>query len=335
MDHLRARGWCDQRCTADGRRRMARLALYHVQRFCGAERQALYFVAPADHDGAQQFHSARVGCVQKQHRRERAGIEFALALTAQEIAHRDRHVAEIDVHRARIHAFMADRAVIGDVAEFVEMPQRHAAPRLFLVEKRFDQQTGRENLVARVVEQVGARHVRRTHRLAFAAAQAVLDRGGDFSRCGLFQDQALGTDQTEARCVGVLQRRAGQQLALVEAALWIDLFLVGTEALDFFGIEKIELGDANAVLARNDAIERLRQTHDTRDRLCGGLQHLVVVGVDRYVGVHVAVAGVHVQRDEYPPAQHFVMDRVAALENFSERPATENIGECGTDFVLP
>ena len=39
-----------------------------------------------------------------------------------------------------------------------------------------------------------------------------------------------------------------------------------------------------------------RQRHDARHRLVRGLQHLVVVAVDRDVGVHVAVAGVHVQR---------------------------------------
>ena len=43
------------------------------------------------------------------------------------------------------------------------------------------------------------------------------------------------------------------------------------------------------------------------------LQHLVVVGVDRDVGVHVAVAGVHVQRDEHAAAQHVLVNRVALL----------------------
>ncbi len=60
--------------------------------------------------------------------------------------------------------------------------RRDAAPRLLLVQERLDQQRGGEDLVARRVEQVGARHVRRAHRLALAAAQAVLDRFGDARR---------------------------------------------------------------------------------------------------------------------------------------------------------
>ena len=47
-----------------------------------------------------------------------------------------------------------------------------------------------------------------------------------------------------------------------------------------------------------------RQLHDARHRRVRGLQHLVVVAVDRDVGVHVAVAGVHVQRDPDAAAQH-------------------------------
>ena len=39
------------------------------------------------------------------------------------------------------------------------------------------------------------------------------------------------------------------------------------------------------------------------------LQHVVVVGVDRDVGVHVAVAGVHVQRHEHAALQHLRVDR--------------------------
>jgi hypothetical protein len=58
-----------------------------------------------------------------------------------------------------------------------------------------------------------------------------------------------------------------------------------------------------------------RQRHDAVDRRVGGLQHLVVVGVDRDVGVHVAVAGVHVQRDEDAAAQHLLVDRLDALEH--------------------
>jgi hypothetical protein len=80
--------------------------------------------------------------------------------------------------------------VVGDVVEFVEMAQRNAAPGLLLVEEGLDQQRGGEDLVARRVEQVGARHVRRADRLALAAAQAVLDRSAmaPISDCSMISD---------------------------------------------------------------------------------------------------------------------------------------------------
>ena len=46
---------------------------------------------------------------------------------------------------------------------------------------------------------------------------------------------------------------------------------------------------------RDDAAQASRQLHDARDGLVRRLQHRVVVAVDGDVGVHVAVAGVHVQ----------------------------------------
>jgi hypothetical protein len=47
--------------------------------------------------------------------------------------------------------------------------------------------------------------------------------------------------------------------------------------------------------------------HDALDGPVGGLQHLVIVGIDRDVGMHVAVAGVHVQGDENAAAQDFLV----------------------------
>ena len=58
---------------------------------------------------------------------------------------------------------------------------------------------------------------------------------------------------------------------------------------------------------------------------CASPQHRVIVGIHRDVGVHVAVAGVHVQRHEYAPAKHFAMHVDAALEHRRERDARENL----------
>ena len=138
--------------------------------------EALRLVAPVDHQLARQPDRLRVVGVQEEHRSRVAGIEALLAHASQQVAHRHRDVAEVDVDRAGRFALVADGAVIGDVAELVPVLDRDAAARLLLVQERLDQQRGREDLVARRIEQVGARHVRRADRLALAAAQAVLDR---------------------------------------------------------------------------------------------------------------------------------------------------------------
>ena len=185
-----------------------------------------------DHHLAHQLDGGRVGGVEEQHRRRGDRAEFLLALLAQEIAHGDRHIAEIDVHRAGVQALVAYRAMIGDIAEFVEMPDRDAAPRLFFVQECLDQQRSAEYLVARRIKQVGARHMRAAHRFALAAAQAVLDRIGDLAQFALLQDQAFQFHQVEAGRVGALQVAAAEQLAFVEAAFRVDLVLVGGERGD-------------------------------------------------------------------------------------------------------
>ena len=114
-----------------------------------AIREPLRPVAPVDHHLARQLDGPRIGRVQEQHGRRGARIEALLAHAAQQVAHGHRDVAEVDVDRAGRQAFVADGAMIGDVRQFVPMLDRHAAPRLLLVEERLDQQRGREDLVAR------------------------------------------------------------------------------------------------------------------------------------------------------------------------------------------
>ena len=181
--------------AAERRRRALRLRRDEPEALRDAVRQPLRAVAPVDHQLLRQLDRRRIGGVEEEHRRRGAGIELLLARRAQQVAHRDRHVAEVDVDRARVHALVADRAVVGDVGELVEMAQRNAAARLLLVQERLDQQRRGEDLVARAIEQVGARHVRRAHRLALAAAQAVLDRVGDAADLALLEDQALRAEQ--------------------------------------------------------------------------------------------------------------------------------------------
>ena len=127
---------------------------------------------------------------------------------------------------------MADGAVVGHILKFFPVLDRNAASGLFFVKKSLNQQRGRQDLVARAVKQVGARHVGGAHRFALAAAQAVLDAVGNITNVRLLHDQRLMAHQPEAGCVGIgqISREGGvaQQLALVEAALGVhSVFVVG------------------------------------------------------------------------------------------------------------
>ena len=168
---------------------------------------------------------SRAGRVEEEHRRLARRPEALLAHLAQQVAHVHRDVAEVDVDRARRQALVADGAVVGDVLELLPVADRDAAPRLLLVQERLDQQRRREDLVARAVEQVGARHVRRARRLALAAAQAVLDRVRDLADVALLHDQRLVAHQAEARRVGVgqvgLQHRAARTTASRSSLPWL------------------------------------------------------------------------------------------------------------------
>ena len=106
---------------------------------------------------------------------------------------------------------------------------------------------------------------------------------------------------------GELMRRywhpiaASQEFACVETLSGINRLLVGPKLLHLAGVEKLQLGDAYAVLARDDAAKRARKIHDPCDRSRCTLQHHVVVGIHRDVGMHVAIPGVHMQSNEDAP----------------------------------
>ena len=157
------------------------------------------------------------------------------------------------------------------------MLHRYAAAGLFFVQKRFGEQADAEDFVARAVQQVGARHVGAAHRFAFAAAQAVFHRFGDGAEVGLFHNQRFHAQQLKRRRVGIAQIRAFHQFVAVEAALRIDFGFVVPEGLHFFVGKEFELGDADAVLAGNHAVELAGDAHDAFDCFVGGLQHFVII----------------------------------------------------------
>ena len=216
-----------QRRLAGRRRRPRRLRARERAQHAIAE--PLRLEAPFEHHLARELDRLGIGRVEEDHRCGGAGVEALLAHASQQVAHRHRHVAEVDVDRTRLLALVADGAVIRDVGELVEVADGDAAARLLLVQERLDQQRGRENLVARRVEQVGARHVRRADRLALATAQAVLDGVRDRVDVGVLHDQRLVPEQIEAGRVGVAQVAVGQELAAIETTLRIDALLVIAE----------------------------------------------------------------------------------------------------------
>ena len=221
--------------------------------------EALRLVAPVEHQRLGDLDGRGVGRVQVEHRGRGARVEALLAQLGEEAAHRDRHVAEVDVHRARRLALVADGAVVRHVAELVEVPKAHAAARLLLVEEGLGEERQAQDLVARAVEQVRARHVRRAHGLALAAAQAVLHRVGDRPDVAPLEDDGFVPDEREGRRVGVREVGAREQLAAVEAPFRIHRRFPSREGLDLAGLHELELGDADAVLARDDAAQALRQ----------------------------------------------------------------------------
>ena len=145
--------------------------------------------------------------------------------------------------------------MISHVAEFVPMANGHATAGLLFVQERLDEQRGGQNLVARTVLQVGARHVGGTYRLALAAAQAVFDGVGNGTDVGLLQDQRLGPHEAEARRIGMAQVATFKQLAFIEATLRVDALFIVAKRLDFLGLEELELGDADAVFAGNHTVQ--------------------------------------------------------------------------------
>ena len=177
------------------------------------------------------------------------------------------------------------------------------------------------------------------HRLAFAAAQAILDAVGNRADVALLHDQRFMAHQAKRRRVGIAQVGAESwqvlQLALVEATFRIDPFLVASKSADLFIGQKFQLGDADAVLARDHAIERTRQQHDAGDCRMRILQHLVMVRVHRNVGMHVAVTGMHVQRHKNATTQHALVDRRALFQDQAERAAGKNLSQHGAHFGLP
>ena len=215
--------------------------------------------------------------------------------------------------------------MIGHVVQLVEVAHRYPAARLLLVEKGLQNEAGGKDLVARRIEQIGPRHVGVADGLALAAAQAVADGVVERAQLALFQDQGLLLHQAQGGGVGIVQTRARQQLAAVEHAARIHALLVFGEGLQGAGGQVLDLGQPDAVFPGDHAPQGDGQVHDAIDDAFRLLEHLIVVGVDGDVGVHVAIAGVHVQGHEQAAGTDATVDLVDARVHGREFQSAEDL----------
>ena len=77
------------------------------------------------------------------------------------------------------------------------------------------------------------------------------------------------------------------------------------------------------MFTRDDAVQRTGECHDAFHSTMSRLQHVVVVAIDRDIGVHIAVARVHVQRHPHPTLEYALMDRGALRTDGGKRAAGE------------
>ena len=140
----------------------------------------------------------------------------------------------------------------------------------------------------------------------------------------LLHNQAFKAEQLERRRIGMAQIRTAHEFVAVEAALRVDFGFVVPKRLHFFIGQKLQFGDADAVFTRNHAVQAAGNPHNPRHDLMRGLQHFVIVRIHGDVGVDVAVARVHVQRDKHAAAHGLGVDFAQARHDFGVRLAGEN-----------
>ena len=251
----------DGRSTHRGRRRIGLLARDHAQHIIG---KALQLHAHIDHSATRELDSLGIGSVEHQHRSRIAGPECFLAHLAQEVAHIHGHLTKVNLHRARREALVADGAMVGHVFKFLPVLDGHTTTGLFFVQEGLDQQRSRQNFVTRAVEQVRTRHMGGADWLALATAQTVFHAVGNRTDVRLLHDERLVAHQTKTGGVGLTQISVtnnvlgcimAQQFAFVETPLRIDPLLVVGKRLQLSVCQKLKLGDADAMLARDNTVE--------------------------------------------------------------------------------
>ena len=95
--------------------------------------------------------------------------------------------------------------MVGHILKLLPVLDRHATAGLLFVQEGFHQQRGGQYLVARAVQQIGARHMGGAHRFALATTQAVFHAVGNGTNVRLLHDQGFMPHQSKTGGVGVGQ----------------------------------------------------------------------------------------------------------------------------------
>ena len=89
------------------------------------------------------------------------------------------------------------------------------------------------------------------------------------------------------------------------------------------------------MLAGNYPTQIFRQVHDAVHCVVGLLQHGVVVRVDGNISMHIAVARMHVQRNEHAAFQNGLMNGVALVEYRLISAAAKYLAQPTSHFEFP
>ena len=177
------------RSVSGGRRRHAVAATEQAGPFRERVRDVDAGETELCHADTQRPDRAWLFHIQEQHRRPAADVEMFLPALFQNLAHTDRDITEVDVHRARVMTLVAYSTVVGDVVKIAKMAHRDATPCLLFVQEGLDNQAGSKNLVAWRIRQVRAWYMGHAHRLALTAAQAMFYVIVQQAEFALLQDQ--------------------------------------------------------------------------------------------------------------------------------------------------
>ena len=168
--------------------------------------------------------------------------------------------------------------------------------------------------------------MRGTHGFAFAATQTIFYRIGDCADIALLHDQRFKPHQAERSGVSRAQVGARHQFAAIETAFRDRYAVCRHENL----ASSSWLRNSYLVMPMPCSPEitpprERASSHDARHGLVGFLQHLVVIGVDRQIGMHIAVTGMHVQGHKYAAAQNFFVHSLDPFDDRAEIIAFKNL----------